>query len=609
MPKLRRKPTVLGFLLLALSVIALAVTPQVNVTAQTNGTPTPLPLFALPDARFNPAHTSGSLAVASDGRTMATANFLNNTMTLLIPAFDRVLAEIPVGNDPRGVTFTADVTRALVTNRLDGTLSVVDVTTQTVSAVIPLGGALPYGVITDNNRFAYVTLQGSDAVVVVDLDALSVTDIIPTPDAPAGLALWGDFLYVTHFWSGELSLIYLPSRSVIQTVPTSADAGLFQAIEPDITRGIAYLPQTRLNAQNTALTYDTIAFPVVNVVNLRDFALERDNRIALAVADRPVNMPFALALDRFAQRLYVANAGSDSVSVIDLNTGLARAHIPVGVNPRALRLSRDNTLLYVHNALDGTVMTVSTDDYAIVDVLPVIDLTLSIDLLIGAELFHTARDPRLSADGWLSCATCHFDGLSDGRVWQGFDDGPRNTPLLYALPETVPYNWSGTWDELADIELKIRDLHAGLGLIDAETVPPALGEPHFGTSDDLDLLTSYLTSLQPPANPNRFPQRVLARGRAVFEEQECAACHVGPAGTNLQRYDVGTGLSPLEERGTAFDTPSLRWLWLSAPYFHDGSAPTLRDVFVQPGEHQLIYDVSPEDIDALVAYLLSLPQE
>lgn len=70
-------------------------------------------------------------------------------------------------------------------------------------------------------------------------------------------------------------------------------------------------------------------------------------------------------------------------------------------------------------------------------------------------------------------------------------------------------------------------------------------------------------------------------------------------GSDLQRYDVGTG-------GT-FDTPSLRYLWISAPYFHDGSAATLEDVFTLPGAHQLALKVAPDDISALVAYLQTLP--
>jgi cytochrome c peroxidase len=84
---------------------------------------------------------------------------------------------------------------------------------------------------------------------------------------------------------------------------------------------------------------------------------------------------------------------------------------------------------------------------------------------------------------------------------------------------------------------------------------------------------------------------------------------MGTTGTDLQLHDVGTGALLPERRGSQYDTPQLRWLWLSAPYFHDGSAATLRDVFEREGAHQLIYVVSPQDIDALVAYLLTLPSE
>ncbi|MEP7290892.1 MAG: cytochrome c peroxidase [Chloroflexota bacterium] len=589
-----------ALVLIFLLLILLPAAPS-SLSAQTGATATPLPLFALPDSR-NRAYVSNTIAIASDARTMVAANMINNSMTILIPAFDRVIAEVPVGIDPRSVAITPDATRALVANHGDGTLSVVSLITNEVIATIPLGGVLPYGVVANHDTTAYVSLEGSDQIAVVDLVAGRVSSTISVPDAPAGLTLWGDFLYVTHFWSGEISLIYLPQERVIQTVSTGSDTALFQNLEPDVTRGIAYLPQTRLNAQNPALTYDTAAFPVINVVNMRDLATVRERRVALDTADRPVNMPFAAALDRFAQRLYVANAGSDSISVIDLNTGAARAHIAVGANPRGILLNGDNTLLYVHSVLDGTITTIDTRTLTVSDVRPIINLSVSLDLLLGAQLFHSASDPRLSAGNSLSCATCHFDGQSDGRVWQGFPDGPRNTPLFYNLPETVPYKWSASWDELADVETKIHWLQAGTGLI--ETLEEA--EPHPGMSVDLDLLTQYLITLQAPPNPYQLPADVIERGSEVFAAEGCVECHVGPAGTGLQSYDVGTGASPLERLGSAFDTPSLRWLWLSAPYFHNGSAQTLRQVFELPGTHQLIFDVPPEDIDALISYLLSL---
>jgi YVTN family beta-propeller protein len=571
-------------------------------------TPTPLPLYFLPDTRTNRAYTSNTLALTNDGRTLIATNMLNGTISfisVIIANQGQVQAEIPVGKDPRGLALTADSSRVVVANRSDNTLTVINVADQSLVGMVDLGGSMPYAIVIPNNETAYVSLQGSNEVVTVNLSNLRVSQRIRVPMRPTGLMLWGDVLYVTHFATGRVSLIYLPASRVVETVSTGVDVGASPMIEPDVTRGIAYLPQTRSNTQNAHLTFDSIVFPIVNVLDLRNMTLQPQNRITLDTADRPVNMPFAAALDRFRNWLFVANAGSNDLSVIDLNTGLARAHIEVGANPRGLLLNRDNTFLFAHNVLDGTITVIDTNRMEAVDVLPISNPAVPVDILLGAQFFHSAVDTRLSAEHWVSCANCHFDGLSDGRTWQGFADGPRNTPALFNLIETAPYNWSATWDEIADVELKIRDLQAGTGLIEDFPVSDALGSPHAGLSPDLDTLIVYLTSLQGTPNPNRSDTELTVRGAEVFNEQQCAQCHVGPAGTNLQVYDVGTGDSDLEQRGQAFDTPSLRYLWVSGPYFHNGAAVSLRDVFTLPGTHRLIQTVTPEDIDALVAYLFS----
>ncbi len=581
----------LGLLLLLLGGLLLGDTMPTRAQQQ----PTELPLYALPDSR-TPAFTSGSMAFANDFRVLVVTNMLSNSVSLVSVANRTVLAEIPVGRDPRTVAVTPDSTRAVVVNRGDGTLTVLDLQSQSAISTIPVG-ALPYGLVLADNTLAYVAVQGEGRVALVDLTRGLVSGQIVTGGSPAALALWGDFLYVTHLWSGELSLIYLPQGRVVSTISTGADSGLSPAIELDVGRGLAYLAQTRSNADDSALTFDTTVFPVVNVINLSGLNMQRRTRIALDTADRPVNMPFALALDRFQQRLYVANAGTNNISVIDLSTGLALANIPVGANPRGLLLNRDFTQLYVHNALDATISIVQLNSQQEVALVPTSNLTLPIDVLIGAQLFHSAGE-QMSTNGWISCANCHFDGLSDGRVWQGVDGGARNTPLLFGLLDSAPYTWTGAWDELADVEFKIRGLQAGAGLIGGP-LNPVRGAPHAGLSLDLDALTLYLTTLTPPANPLQFPADVLARGEQIFSEQNCASCHAGTALTDGAAYDVGTG-------GT-FDTPSLRWLWLSAPYLHDGRAATLREVFVLPGAHQLITLLPAEDLDALASYLLALP--
>jgi YVTN family beta-propeller protein len=592
--------TLLAASLLAAVCLVLVTQLQLQTAVAQTDDSTPLPLFALPNAANHRDRSSGSMALGSDGITIVAANMLSNTATIVVPVQERIVAEVAVGNDPRNVAFTPNGALALVTNRGDGTLSVIDVRSATVVNTIPLG-AYPYGVVSDDDGRAYVTLQGEGAIAEVDLVNSVVTRRFRAPGMPSGLAIWGDFLYVTHFWTGEISLIYLPSGATVARVATGGSNSIAQSLTLDITRGIAYLPQTHNRPQNAALTYDGAQRPVVDVINLQDMRTLREARVSLDQSDRPVNMPFALALDRFQQRIYVVNAGSNALSVIDLDDGSLRGHIEVGTSPRGVLLNRDNTLVFVHNVFDATIMTLDTSELDVIDVLPISTATIPTEQFIGAQLFYGATDGRSSRAEWLTCANCHFDGMSDGRVWAGFPDGARNTPILFGLQESAPYNWSGSWDELADIEIKIRGLQAGGGLIEMPQPNAPLGDVHAGLSADLDALVAYLDALPtPPPALVSGADEVMARGAVVFEEMGCAGCHGAPVFSSLQMADVGTG--------GAFDTPSLRWLWMSAPYFHDGRAATLADVFALPGDHQLIGSVAAEDIEALIAYLLTLPQ-
>jgi YVTN family beta-propeller protein len=549
--------------------------------------PTPSPLYALPDSRQAWLSRSNMIALGRDNRTLISANMLSNSISILNVSSED-LQEIPVGQDPRSVAITNNDTQAVVANRGDGTASIVDLATGVVRSV-ELGGLWPYGVVTDEADMAYVSLFGSDAVAAINLTTGTLVETYPTPDAPAGLALWGDFLYVTHFWSGQVSLIYLPGKRVVATMQTGQDTGLSQAIEIDTTRGLAYLPQTRSNISNTTLTFDSVVFPVVNVIDLRSFTLIREGRIGLDTADRPVNMPFALALDRFAERVYVVNAGSNDLSIINLRSGLALAHIELKSNPRGVILSRDSTQLYIYNAFDGVVQILATRDLRLTDDIPVTSIPTPVDQLLAMQMFYGADQAELSAGHWLSCANCHFDGLADGRTWQGFPGGPRNTPVLFGLNASAPYNWSGDWPELTRVDEKVRWLQAGRGLASAGGS---------GSLLDIRLLVDYLTEIPTPsASPHGAASAVIEAGRGIFEAQGCAECHAGEAGVDGLAHDVGTGGS--------YDTPTLRWLWSSGPYLHDGSARSLPELFAMPGAHELAGELTPAEIEALVAYLLS----
>jgi hypothetical protein len=60
------------------------------------------------------------------------------------------------------------------------------------------------------------------------------------------------------------------------------------------------------------------------------------------------------------------------------------------------------------------------------------------------------------------------------------------------------------------------------------------------------------------------------------------------------------------------DTPTLLGVWETAPYLHDGSAPTLRDVLTTANprdEHGFVSSLASEEVDQLVAYLQQLDSE
>jgi cytochrome c peroxidase len=104
--------------------------------------------------------------------------------------------------------------------------------------------------------------------------------------------------------------------------------------------------------------------------------------------------------------------------------------------------------------------------------------------------------------------------------------------------------------------------------------------------------------------PAPYDVAAAARGAAVFTAASCASCHPAPLYTDRARHDVGTGGGAGERKGTSFDTPSLRGLAESAPYFHNGSAATLLDVLRSHGNAPSLSETERAD---LAEFLRSIP--
>jgi cytochrome c peroxidase len=297
----------------------------------------------------------------------------------------------------------------------------------------------------------------------------------------------------------------------------------------------------------------------------------------------------------------------------------------VGRAPRDVALSSNGRTLYVHNFMDRTLSRFdvtnmialnATQATALGSVATVSSELLPANVLQGKQLFYDAADDRLARDNYLSCASCHNDGDGDGRVWDltGFGEGLRNTADLRGrggVDQNGLLHWTGNFDEVQDFEGQIRQLSGGTGLLsdalfDAGTRSQPLGDPKAGLSEDLDALAAYVSSLTAaPASPQRAGGGFSAPAEAgafAFANHTCGICHMGPPFTDSgpdARHDVGTIhagsgdrlFGPLD----GFDTPTLVGVWGTAPYLHDGSAPTLEaaiaahsDDATTPAERALI---------------------
>ncbi len=587
---------------------------------QATHTPVPAAPSATPESGDNGAETApikstsaSAVSLSPSGDLLIAVNPDSGSVSLVDPAELVKLGEVSVGIDPRTVAFSPDGSAAYVSNFGSGTVSKLDPVSMNAEAKWVVGPK-PYGVIA-TAQSVFVTHLLTDTITVLGADTGEVSDRITVGAFPAGLALTdeGQTLLVTHLFSGELTAIDTESLSVDWVLSTGVDSNLSQFVIVGPDEQFAYLPQTKTNTENTAMVFDDTVFPVVNAVDLTTAQLSRSGRITLDTADEPVNMPFAAAISADASSVFIANAGSNDVSVIDLATGRGLGHIDVGANPRGIVMSLDGARVFVNNVLDGTLSVIDTDSLEVQQTIELTEIPLAPTVLLGKQLFNTSRGDEISRDGWISCATCHFDGMHDGRTWLGFPDGPRNTPSLLGVSETLPVHWSGDLDELADVELTVRAIQHGTGLTPGEALD-SLGVSYAGISPELDALAEFLAILDLVSLPSTLEPATRSGGEGVFERSGCAVCHGSPLYTDLLLHDVGTGNPDLEKnshrRGTTFDTPSLRGISLTAPYFHDGSAPTLRAVFDEATSsdpaHAVADQLNDSDMDLLIAFLRSL---
>ncbi len=552
---------------------------------------------------------------------------------------------------PLALQFSGDGKTLYVANQQSGTISVVDASEKKVISEVAAGKKLSSLAFLAQRNLLLATDEAAHEVILLKIEAadqLKVVQRLPVSPYPVNIiaAADGNRCFVASLWSRRVSAI---------DIKDDANQPLVLAKQVDLS--FAPREQTLLAKENKLAVADAFAgrlaffdpadlslqvskeFPGHNIRGLgvsvdgkkilvahqmlNDLAhtIQNDVHWGMLMSNdlRWLKVESALAggkelyhgahmhplgepgkgsgdpggLDMSAAGTVVVTLSGVNHITLGKEDDFSLYRVPVGRRPVAVRIAPDGKSAFVANMYDDSLSLVSLADREVTATIPLgrqPDLT---QIERGEVLFH---DANLSHDGWMSCNSCHSSGHANGQLNDNLSDlsfgAPKRVLSLLGQKDTAPYAWNGKVKDFAE---QIRS-----------SLEKTMQSDEAPQENQIQSIAAYLDTLElpPPLDVLRgtLDKAAVARGQKVFEQHDCARCHAPPTYTSPETYDVGL---KDKEGNVRFNPPSLRGLSHRGPFFHDGSAKTLAEVF-SPRKHPGEESFSAEEVRDLVEFLRSL---
>jgi mono/diheme cytochrome c family protein len=529
------------------------------------------------------------LVMLGDGSILAALRDSNELVRLSPGKHPVVRARIPIATEPVGLAVASGL--VLVTSGWARTLTAVSADRFTREWTLPLGRE-PRTVVASAEH-AFISHAVGAEVDVVNLEAHTVEpkslrgrreggfQTVGFPNQGFALARTAEGKLfapralaqterATDFGWRKMTPISLSEQKRLRSEESDAYGGAVDAFAPE--------------------TLDVAVLDAGGEPDLESLALRNGFSVP------PCPLPRA-ALATPNGRLVVACVGSDTV--VELDAGVPSPHHAL---IRTAKVAEGPTGLAWDDARNATVVWSqftrqltfvpgdSSEDVTALAAVTMPPIAHDERLARGRQLFHSTKDLRISKDG-RACASCHPDGRDDGLVWQT-KDGPRQTAMLSGrLEGTAPYGWLGQSKNVSEhLEKRTFRRLGGTGL----------------PKDELDALVAYVESLRPPET-KETESNLVSRGEAIFgsAKAQCANCH-GSDGRTPDGLDHSVWSKTDQDATGLFDTPSLRHVAQTAPYFHDGRYKTLRELLHKvDGTMGHTKQLDEAEIDALEAFLVT----
>ncbi len=163
------------------------------------------------------------------------ANNLDSRVSVIDMSTNTVVATVPVGGNPQGVAVTPDGRHAYVVNN-GGYVSVIDTTSNTVVATVPVGSLAANIAISPDGTRAYVANSNSGNVSVIATSTMTVVDTIPVGIDPEGVGIIPDVPFAAFSATPTIQFGKTPNHDLFEIQSSftlgSASNGINPLAEP-----------------------------------------------------------------------------------------------------------------------------------------------------------------------------------------------------------------------------------------------------------------------------------------------------------------------------------------------------------------------------------------
>ena len=586
-----------------------------------------------------------ALAAPSDGNVLYVACATADDVLVVDPTTGAVTDRIKVPISPSGLAISKE--RLYVTCAAPASsVVVIDRSQNRIIAEIQGGHTAMAPALHPNGNTLYVCNRFNNDVSVIDLKALREVKRVQVGREPVAASITPDghyLLVANHLHHGcadavivasSVSVIDTSCARTIKEIALPNGSGLLRsvAVSPDGKYAAVTHLLSRFHVPTTQVERGWINNNALTILDVEH--LERINTVLLDELDRGAANPWDCVWTGDGKCILVTHAGTHEMSVIDAPGLLSRlasmpgtvergtpvnyahasrvaADVPndlsfiVGLRRRVPLPKVDRGPRAVHMVGSRAfVANYFSDTLSAID-LPTLrmqsfKLGQCVEPTLARKGESYFNDASICFQGWQSCASCHSsDGRVDGLNWDNLNDGignPKNVKSLLLAHATPPSMWLGV---RSDATVAVR---AGIRNSLFTVQPPEVAEA----------LDAFLMSLQKIPSPylrNAKLTTSAARGeRFFFGDARCADCHPKSLYTDLKAHNVGTRAAS-DKATDKFDTPSLVEAWRTAPYLHDGSAATVRDVLTTgnpKGAHGSVEKLTQQELSDLIEFVLSL---